>query len=736
MNRTFLLIPASILIVAGVVAGLWALGSASGERAKFSSLEVAPAQADVFFAVNTDPTSPQWLAVNDSLDDIKAKDPIRGAIDDALAEVNLEWDRDIAPVAGDEAFFSIPDIKKVGNEGGWTAGVLLNDPDHASEVFDQLRERDDSPPLLEEEYEGVTIWVTDADSGASAPGGRSPVFQLATPTPSPDESTPTPVPSYFNFMTECPPVSFGEDTPAPTPQECADEPFDGFFEPFFDCGGFGYNVDGSPNEDVFGGEPCEGDADYCLWWGFVPTGDELNPYTTEPCVGSSSFCGNYGFEPAATPAPDGLPCGSDFDFWFEEIPYNPEDLPEDDPIFEYNDENFPEGEDIFDVNPTPDLTAIAFVDNVMVLGGSVDDVKAVIDVVQGRADNALSNERLQEFREGQKEDFLVWGYMDLVDVWAEAEDEAPPGISTDFDTNQAFEQLRSTYDRVGFSISSFTEGFAFDLTVVHSPDFDESKAFEPTTPFDPAIAEILPDDTMFYISMFDFYNQTWLPAREQWEDYDLGEDGSLQDIIDRIRRESAIDLERDVFELLTGEIAIAGNVKDFDDPDVSVFGIADVNDPIAAHRTMSLVGKYLTEEHVLKLRPDEADDVERWDLLDDGEGLTEFIGWQVKDDRVIVGYPDSTVDELGEGAVSLAETDDWQRTIDLLPEDKTFFGYLSIARILEEVRTTDGAEDEFEELTQGDVTLADLEPIRTLAMAGTSSEKGFGVHFVLFMKDS
>ena len=79
-----------ITVVAGA---LWMLGSASGERAKFSSLEIAPQNADVFVAINTDPTSPQWLAVNDSLGAINAKDPIRRAIDEALTEVNLELGR-------------------------------------------------------------------------------------------------------------------------------------------------------------------------------------------------------------------------------------------------------------------------------------------------------------------------------------------------------------------------------------------------------------------------------------------------------------------------------------------------------------------------------------------------------------------------------------------------------------------------------------------------------------------
>ena len=715
MKRTLLLVPASIVIVAGVVAALWAFGSASGERAKFSSLEVATAQADVFFAVNTDPTSPQWLAVNDSLDSLNAKDPIREAIDEALADVNLEWDRDIAPVAGDEAFFSIQDITEIENDGGWTAGVLLSDPEHAQEVFTQLRERNDSPPMTQEDYNGVAIWTTDVDGESSSLDGPAPAFMQMTPTPTPDESTETPR-ATETPRPDCVQISvdeFGQET-----EEPCDEPIDGFFAPIFDCGGFGYNADGTPNEEAFGGEPCESDAQYCLWWGFVPTDDDTAPYTTEPCAGLSSFCGNYGLLPTATPAADGLPCGSDFDFWFEEPAF-------DDDFFEDDYDIFEDDGDIL-TDSTPSTTAIAFVDNVMALGGSADDVKAVIDVVQGRADSAVSNERLQEFRAEQKEDFLVWGYVDLQDVWAEAEDSFSSPTYGEVDTQELFDQMRSTYDRVGFSISSFSDGFAFDLTVVHAADFDPAKAFEPATAYDPAIAEVLPEDTLFYFSMFDVYGQSWLPAKEQWEDLDLGEDGSIQDVLDQIEDDTGINLESDVFALLTGEIAIAGNVKD---DEFSGFGIADVADTAKARETIETLEEYLTGEDILEV--DEDGNIRVWR----GDSAEDEAAWYMDNGRVIAGFPADAVEELESGdGPSLADNPDWQRTLELLPDDKTTVGFLSIARILEEYGN-DEAADEFEDATNGEVTLDDLKVIRSLGMSGTSSENGFGLHFVLFMKD-
>ena len=62
-------------------------------------------------------------------------------------------------------------------------------------------------------------------------------------------------------------------------------------------------------------------------------------------------------------------------------------------------------------------------------------------------------------------------------------------------------------------------------------------------------------------------------------------------------------------------------------------------------------------------------------------------------------------------------------------------GFVSIARILEEARKLPDAEATFLESTDGNLSLADLEPIRSIGMSGTSRDNGFGFHAVLFMAD-
>src|SRR5204862_5425971 len=66
---------------------------------------------------------------------------------------------------------------------------------------------------------------------------------------------------------------------------------------------------------------------------------------------------------------------------------------------------------------TRDFGAMAFPGKLAVLGLSRQDVKGVLDVIQGRSPSVAQNSRFQELRARQKDDFLFWGYADLTPLW-------------------------------------------------------------------------------------------------------------------------------------------------------------------------------------------------------------------------------------------------------------------------------------------------------------------------------
>jgi hypothetical protein len=930
-NATIALLGAgSALIVSLVVLVLWSLGSASGERDRFSSLEIAPRDADVFVAINTDPTSPQWLAVNDSLGMVNARDPIRRAIDEALAEVNLDWEEDILPIAGDEAFFSAPKLFADEGEGSYVAGFRIRDTGKAHEVFEGLRARaeDEGQTFEIEEYEGVEIYYSQKPDLDGDPATESDCEVDDQGVILCDGQVPIPEEPHLKCVEAA--IELGGEDRAP--EEC---------RAFFVCQDYaGLQAEADPTDTDGDGrtDACE-EADRMKreWELSVEQGV---PY--QDCVD---------VEDAGDPA-----C--------EEI-----------------------------TTLAASTGAVALFADVLAVGAGPDDVKAVIDVVQGRAPSAVVNERLQEFREGQKEDFLMWGYADLAPVWDMAEAALPeevgtggtgpeleetqpppvapsdlpepdtdltinsfdadyrvengtlhvteritvdfgenarqhffryipakvtydfltdvsvkvevlsvlrngapeqfsvlgfplhtriqteaegamisgqqtyelqylvrgalvnvededsdlpfydiawnvtgdnwgvplgqvtatftlpegsdlgsiycyvgdyplPGLqanctttqegipifhfasngpiepgssmalfvnvagesgaqdatlipndsfsfddtglsgsgqpeddfSLPFDTREIFDEARGAYDRVGFSISSTSDGFALDLTVLHAPGYErDGYIAAPTKVFDSHFADNVPADTMFFYAGYDAYGQYWHPMREYMETADSTDGSLLDDFLGEFTADTGLDFEEDILSLLTGEYAVAGDVSnlDQDTPDFSILAMVDVADADRAQRSLDELGEYLTGESVIEIR--DRDGLQLWTFPD---SVAEPVGLAVEGDTLLAGYPGSAVEDAVAGFDdSLSGTDDWKRTMATLPPDTTSVGFVSIQRILEEVRKLPDAESNFEESTDGEMTLDDLTPIRSIGYASTSRDNGFGLHLVLFMED-
>jgi hypothetical protein len=308
--------------------------------------------------------------------------------------------------------------------------------------------------------------------------------------------------------------------------------------------------------------------------------------------------------------------------------------------------------------------------------------------------------------------------------------EEEPLIPFDIDTEELFEQLKGTYDRVGFSVSSTSDGFAFDVTVLHAEGFEPELAFEPTRAFDSHFADSVSADTMFFFAGYDIYGQNYLPAKEWFEDVEFEDGQTIDDIFDDFEDETGLHLEDDILALLTGEYAIAGDVSDWeqDTPDFNILALLDVADPDRAQDTLDDLGNYLEDQGAVFV--DESDPIQEWEFADSDEAL----GVTEEDGAVIIGYPVSAVEDAVEGqATSLADTEEWRRTVGLLPEDTTSIGFLSLARILDEASKVDDFEDGLDEATDGDVTVDQLRALRSVGYATTSRDNGFGVHFVLFV---
>lgn len=810
MRKAIVALPvtASVLIVAIVVILLWMAGSASGDRARFSSLEIAPEQADIFLAINTDPTSPQWLAVNGSLDAINAKDPIRRAIDEALAEVNLDWEEDILPVAGDEAFFSVPDISKAGDEGGFVAGFRIRDTSKAGEVFDELRARaeEDGEEFTEEEYEGVTIYYTEggdslvgSDAGAVAlfedvlavgaspddvqgvidvVQGRSPSAEgnerlqefreaqkedfltwgyadLGNMWDTLEEGLATGLGSdggFGGFESDAPPMV----TPAPIPAPETD-----FRIPSFDAD---YRVeDGALHvtERItvdFGDTPKHGifrdistrvtydflyDADVTIEFVSV-TRDGAPEQFEETAVGGdyhqvkigdpdATISGQHTYEIQYLATGAVIPTEVT-----DPEPFEPESFYE----IVWNVTGDGWGVPIEAASATvtiPDtfLSANCTVepDPIPVAGfNRCLDTQEGLQTIRFESDGPVEpGSGLAFYVKGAGRISAPPPALVPNDLFPDiSEQPEEPTFPIDFNSEELIDELRGTYDRVGFSVSATGDRFALDLTVLHAPGFDPKYPTEPTQVFDSHFAGSVPADTMFFFAGYDIYGQA-----KGLSDYldKFGPPGSQEgdDFLGDFEDTTGLDLVEDVLSLLTGEYAVAGNVSDFEDepPDFTVLGLMDVNDAVKAQDSLDAVGEFLEDEGVVSI--EDSGDIQRWEFLEDAE--IEGVGVTIDGNALIAGYPEGAVQDYVDGFDnSLADTEDWKRTLGLLPQDTTSIGFISLARIFEELRETE-AEESFNESTNGELTLEDLGAIRSVAFATTFRDNGFGMHLVLFMED-
>ena len=544
----------SLPVIAAVVAALWVLGSSSGQRDKFSSLEIAPHDVDLYMAINTDPASSQWLAVNGVLDTVNATNPILDAIDKALEEFDLEWERDFVPLAGDEGFFAVTDLNALENGGGWVMAFQLRDTGRAEVIFLDIAaqsEEDNGEVLREEEYEGETVYYFESAFVEAAPSGG----------------------------------------------------------------------------------------------------------------------------------------------------------------------------------------ALAFVEDVSIIGFSRDDVEGVIDVVQGRADSAGNNERLQEMRRRQGDDFLLWAYTDLGRLWDFVEETVKNEPDAPFDAAELLAKARGQADRMSVAVSARRDAFVLDASVLRAPDAEEEQSLARV--FDSRFAGTVPVDTMFFAAGYDLFNGTYVPLRDAISETPIesADQQTVEEAINDLEQEIGLNFEEDLLGLLTGEFAVAFNASDFDAevPGFDMLALFDVSDPERMERSMLKLGDYFEGQELLAMRSSGREGVYAWEPY---EGGGDAVAWTVSAGRLAIGFPESGVEKFLEGArPSLADSADWQGTMDLLPDDKTSVVYVSISRLLEEVRRTEGAEDGLRDATDGDLTFDDLMRIRSVGMATTSLEGGQAFSIAVLVRE-
>lgn len=639
----------SAAIVGLVVLALWQLGSTVGAREPFSTIELVPEEVDMYVALNTAPSSSQWIAFSNLLDTVNVEDSLRDAWNDVLSEADLRWDEDIVSLLGDEAYVAVTDFSALDEWHGVVGVFQLRDSAKAEDLFLRLAGEaaaEEGTDILESQYEGATIYYMEEES-------------------------------YWGD-------SFGLET---------DELFEGEPE-VHDTGAIAFVDDlavfGLSRDDVTGvidviqgRVPSAGD----------PRLEELRARQTEDFLVWGYVDLASGWEAV------------------EELMADAED-------------------EIFDDSFLEEARANA--DRITFTVSARSD-GFVVDVTMLRSPDAAADGSWaldipfeSHYAQRLPEDTLAFvaGYDLYNKVYVPIYDAV-----SQIDMNLADPYCSDFGGLVPISTPGFGES---DDPVLGQFEDDEGNVdWDAYWAWEMELEEQFTDEDGFvdYDAYWEYLDGLYAEACEESSQ-------TLEEAIAELEGDLGFDIEDDLLGLMTGEFALALNASNFsaDEPDFDILGLIDVTDAARAVESMELLGRYLEREADVTAGEADALGVHRLSADDDTD--TTF-AWAVTGDSLAVGYPDTPVEEFAQGgdAGSLAESADWTRTMALLPEEKTFVAYVNLARILEEIQDIEDVSDEFADVMDGDVTLDDLRPIRSLALATSPVEGGWLMRAVVFVKD-
>lgn len=98
------LITIGLAVVGAIVAGFILFSSGKASEVDLSTARLVPADASLYFAINTDLSSDQWVAAFKLIERLGTEDP-QGELEDAVNE-SADWEDDVVPfLGGDAAFF-------------------------------------------------------------------------------------------------------------------------------------------------------------------------------------------------------------------------------------------------------------------------------------------------------------------------------------------------------------------------------------------------------------------------------------------------------------------------------------------------------------------------------------------------------------------------------------------------------------------------------------------------------
>ncbi len=333
--------------------------------------------------------------------------------------------------------------------------------------------------------------------------------------------------------------------------------------------------------------------------------------------------------------------------------------------------------------------ALGLTDDYLLIGDSEDTIEDMADNLESPPSRPLvESTAFIEARDSLSADRFMFLFVQAEEALDSLEDAiAPYG-----DEEEAFRQARRNIpEYVAASASFIGDGIRFDLvgeTPSRALAFDSNNRLRSP--------DVLPADTLALLSTVGI-DRVWQEVRNSLEDLDPYAREEFEEFLDDFEDETGVDLERDVIDSLSGEVAFALLPSDLEflAGDFDEFGVVEalllvgVEDPESILDALDALADLLEDEGIDIDRSSLGDAEMVTSRMDDYPFYDYEPGYIVTDEWAVVG---SNIDGLeafhdaaSSAAAVLGSSPAFERIIGLAPEPLHFLIYADIAGILEMV---------------------------------------------------
>lgn len=332
-------------------------------------------------------------------------------------------------------------------------------------------------------------------------------------------------------------------------------------------------------------------------------------------------------------------------------------------------------------------TAIALVDDTVVLAVRPADIEPIIDTVNGDLEPLSSNEHFVEVRDSLDAPSLSFGFVNGELIADQLATEEP-------ETTEFMDKLAGYF---GWNAYVDDNGFRLDTVAVPA----EGAEFGMASTFDPTFAENASADTLYFLNgsnladsgIFDLFGYALQAALSE-----TGTDISatpvstptVEDVYAQLESQLGFNLKTDLFDQLDGEFAVAANVDQIfsDEPVTDAVFVSEVADEMSVADVTSKISYILNatlEEGFTVTEREVAGGTVTSIIIDEAStgGFPVVLEYGVINGQLFVGINNGIEDYLDGSTETLVDDPNFQKTMAALPQENVVgLQYLNLAKLL------------------------------------------------------